>query len=203
MPVCNIGTAENLFESLNTVLSDRKIDWRNVVAFNSDNANVMKGKHNSVVSRIKDMQPSLIDMGCICHLVQLATGWGIKALHQPIEDILISIYAHFDIREFVEFADSETLKILRYCATRWLSLLTCINRVLNQWDALQAYFASQEDVEKPGKVKMLAEHLTSKKTKFFFLFLSQALTPLAEFNVMFQAEGVMNNGKISPCRPYC
>lgn len=39
-----------------------------------------------------------------------------------------------------------------------------------------------EDVEKPGKVKMLAEHLTSKKTKFFF----QVLKPLAEFKVMFQ-----------------
>ncbi|KAL3976009.1 olfactory receptor [Sarotherodon galilaeus] len=46
-----------------------------------------------------------------------------------------------------------------------------------------------EDVEKPDKVKMLAEHLTSKKTKFFFLF--QVLKPLAEFKVMFQAEGVM------------
>ncbi|CAM4733382.1 unnamed protein product [Leuciscus chuanchicus] len=106
-------------------------------------------------------------MGCICHLVQLATGCDIRALHQPIEEILSSIYAHFDIR--------------------WLSLLTCIKRVLNQWDALQAYFASHEDVEKPGKVKMLAEHLTSKKTKFFFLFISQVLKPLAEFN----AEGVM------------
>ncbi|KAI4827694.1 hypothetical protein KUCAC02_031072 [Chaenocephalus aceratus] len=49
------------------------------------------------------------------------------------------------------------------CATRWLSLLTCINRVLNQWNALLAYFESHEDVEKPGK----------------------------DFNVAFQAEGVM------------
>ncbi|XP_061738203.1 uncharacterized protein LOC133539903 [Nerophis ophidion] len=199
MPACKVGTAQNLFEALNTVLSDRQIDWRNVVAFNSDNASVMKGKHNAVVSRIKDVQSSLIDLGCICHLVQLATGCGIEALRQPIEDILSGIYAHFDIsaesceifKEFVEFTDSETLKLLRYCATSWLSLLTCINRVLNQWDALQAYFASHQDVEKPGKVKTLAEHLTSKKTKFFFLFLSQALKPLAEFNVMFQAEGVM------------
>jgi hypothetical protein len=86
----------------------------------------------------------------------------------------------------VEFTDSEHLKLLRYCATRWLSLLTCIKRVLNQWNALQAYFESHEEVEKPGKVKMLAGHLASKKTKFFFLFLSQALKPLADFNVAFQ-----------------
>lgn len=39
-----------------------------------------------------------------------------------------------------------------------------------------------EDVEKPDKVKMLAEHLTSKKTKFFFLF--QVLKPLAVFKVI-------------------
>ena len=41
-------------------------------------------------------------------------------------------------------------------------------------------------MEKPGKVKMLAGHLASKKTKFFFLFLFQALKPLADFNVAFQ-----------------
>ncbi|KAJ8333719.1 hypothetical protein SKAU_G00410380 [Synaphobranchus kaupii] len=176
MPVCNIGKAENLFTSLNKVLSERKIDWSNVVAFNSDNCSVMKGKHNSVVSRIKEVQPSLIDVGCICHLAQLATGCGIKALHQPIEEVLQSIYNHFDIR---------------YCATRWLSLHTCINRVLNQWNALLAYFESHEDVEKPGKVKMLAGHLSNKETKFFFIFLSHALKPLVDFNVAFQAEGVM------------
>ncbi len=40
-------------------------------------------------------------------------------------------------KEFVEFTDSDNLKLLRSCSTRWLSLLTCIQRVLNQWDALQ------------------------------------------------------------------
>ncbi|XP_061783213.1 uncharacterized protein [Nerophis lumbriciformis] len=153
----------------------------------------------AIAPELDEEAMELIDTGCICHLVQLAAGCGIPALRQPIEDILSSIYTHFDIsaklceisNEFVEFTDSETLKILRDCASRWLSLLTCINRVLSQWDALQAHFARHEDAEKPGQVKMLAEHLTSKKTKFFFLFLSQALKPLAEFSVMFQAEGVM------------
>ncbi|KAK1895985.1 Protein FAM200B [Dissostichus eleginoides] len=186
MPVCNIDTAELLFTSLTKVLSERNINWNNLVAFNSDNASVMKGRHNSVASRIKELQPGLVDIGCICHLVQLATGCGIKALHQPIEEVLQAIYSHFDIsakrcelyKEFVEFTDTDTLKLLRYCATRWLSLLTCINRVLNQWNALQAYFESHEDVEKPGKVRMLAGHLSSKETKL-------------DFNVAFQAEGVM------------
>ena len=80
------------------IFSERNIDWNNLVAFNSDNASVMKGRHNSVASRIKELQPGLVDIGCICHLVQLATGCGIKALHQPIEEVLQAIYSHFDIR---------------------------------------------------------------------------------------------------------
>ncbi|KAJ4927964.1 hypothetical protein JOQ06_015764 [Pogonophryne albipinna] len=188
-----------VFEEDTLVTNERNIDWNNLVAFNSDNASVMKGRHNSVASRIKELQPGVVDIGCICHLVQLATGCGIKALHQPIEEVLQAIYSHFDIsakrcelyKEFVEFTDTDTLKLLRYCATRWLSLLTCINRVLNQWNALLAYFESHEDVEKPGKVRMLAGHLSSKETKFFFFFLSHALKPLVDFNVAFQAEGVM------------
>ncbi|KAJ4927154.1 hypothetical protein JOQ06_014890 [Pogonophryne albipinna] len=162
MPVCNIGTAEGLFTSLTKLLSERNIDWNNLGAFNSDNASVMKGRHNSVASRIKELQPGVVVIGCICHLVQLATGCGIKALHQPIEEVLHAIYSHFDIsakrcelnKEFVEFTDTDTLKLLR-------------------------------------KVRMLAGHLSSKETKFFFFFLSHALKPLVDFNVAFQAEGVM------------
>ena len=53
MPVCNMGTGENLFEEIDKALKDRDIPWENFSAFNSDNASVMKGKHNSVLSRIK------------------------------------------------------------------------------------------------------------------------------------------------------
>ncbi|XP_013858856.1 uncharacterized protein LOC106514241 [Austrofundulus limnaeus] len=145
MPVCNVGNAENLYEKLSEALRKRGIPWENLIAFNSDNASVMKGRHNSVISRLKTSQPHVQDLGCICHLVQLATGCGIRAAQVPVEDILVGIYTHFDksakrceiYKEFVDFTDSDHLKLLRYCSTRWLSLLTCIQRVLNQWDALQ------------------------------------------------------------------
>ena len=49
MPVCSIGTGLNLFDALKISLSHRNIPWNNIVAYNSDNASVMKGKHNSVL----------------------------------------------------------------------------------------------------------------------------------------------------------
>ncbi|XP_059179856.1 CB1 cannabinoid receptor-interacting protein 1b isoform X1 [Centropristis striata] len=105
----------------------------NLIAFNSDNASVMKG------------QPHVQDLGCTCHLVQLTTCCGIRAAQVPVEDILVGIYTHFDksakrcevFKEFVDSPHSDQLKLLRYCSTRWLSLLICIQRVLNQWDAIQ------------------------------------------------------------------
>lgn len=158
----------------------------------------MKGRHNSVISRLRGSQPNVQDLGCICHLVQLATGCGIKATKLPVEDILVGIYTHFDksakrcelYKEFVEFTDSDNLKLLRYCSTRWLSLLTCIQRVLNQWDAQQAYFDSHEEVERNAKVHNLANYLRDPVMKTYFMFLSVALKPLAEFNISFQSEGV-------------
>ncbi|CAM4577119.1 unnamed protein product [Leuciscus chuanchicus] len=198
MPTCNVGNAENLYEKLSEALRKRGIPWDNLIAFNSDNASVMKGRHNSVISRLKTSQPHVQDLGCICHLVQLATGCGIRAAQVPVEDILVGIYTHFDrsakrcevYKEFVDFTDSDHLKLLRYCSTRWLSLLTCIQRVLNQWDALQAYFNSHEEVERSFKVRDLASHLRDPIVKTYFLFLSAALKPLSEFNIAFQSEGI-------------
>ncbi|XP_034536243.1 uncharacterized protein LOC117810492 [Notolabrus celidotus] len=198
MPICNVGNAENLYEKLSEALRKRGIPWENLIAFNSDNASVMKGRHNSVISRLKTSQPHVQDLGCICHLVQLATGCGIRAAQVPVEDILVGIYTHFDksakrceiYKDFVDFTDSDHLKLLRYCSTRWLSLLTCIQRVLNQWDALKAYFTSHEEVEKSAKVRNLANHLCDPIVKTYFKFLSAALKPLSEFNIAFQSEGV-------------
>ncbi|XP_048853244.1 uncharacterized protein LOC125721411 [Brienomyrus brachyistius] len=96
MPTCNVGNAENLYGKLSEALRKRGIPWENLIAFNSDNASVMKGQHNSVISRLKTSQPHIQDLGCICHLVQLATGCGIRAAQVPVEDILVGIYTHFD-----------------------------------------------------------------------------------------------------------
>ena len=53
MPVCNIATAEKLFDALDTVLEEHEISWDNVVGFVSDTANVMVGLHNSVLSYVR------------------------------------------------------------------------------------------------------------------------------------------------------
>lgn len=98
MPVCNVGTAENIYEKLETSLRNGGIPWDNLVAFNSDNCSVMKGKHHSVITKLRASQPYVQDVGCICHLAQLVTGCGIKAIKAPVEDLLGGVYSHFHKR---------------------------------------------------------------------------------------------------------
>ncbi|XP_056457461.1 uncharacterized protein LOC130391378 [Gadus chalcogrammus] len=163
----------------------------------------MKGRHNSVITKLKAKQPHIQDVGCVCHLAQLATGCGIKAMKAPVEQLLVGVYSHFDksakrnelYKEFVEFTDTDKLKLLRYCSTRWLSLHTCILRMLNQWPALQAYFNSYED-ETSVKVRDLAGYLNDPEIKFDFLFLSAALKPLVAFNTAFQARAFLEKEEL-------
>lgn len=89
MPVCNSGTGENLFDLINEALSSRKIPWSNIVAFESDTTNVMVGKHNSVLSRVKTMQPNIFSQGCVCHLANLCMLAGVQT-YQSI--LMISLW---------------------------------------------------------------------------------------------------------------
>ena len=176
--------------------SSREIPWKNVIAFASDNCSVMKGRHNSVLSRIKKVQPNVLDIGCICHLANLCCVHGVKQLPLPVEELLIDVFFHFNhsakrkeiYREFLEFCDVAPLKILKHATTRWLSLQRCVKRFLQQWPALLSYFRSHEDCDHPGRVKRCADYLASLEMKAYFMFLAFILEPLNQFNTIFQTD---------------
>ena len=64
------------------------------------------------------------------HLANLCAIAGVKALALPVEDLLVEVYFHFHqssnrkerYNEFLVFTDTEPMKILKHCSTRWLSL---------------------------------------------------------------------------------
>ena len=60
-----------------------------MVGFESDTTNVMVGKHNSLLSRIKDKQPS---QGCVCHLANLSLLAGVKSLPVHVDDFFVDLF---------------------------------------------------------------------------------------------------------------
>ena len=77
-PVVNIATGETLFEAINKILEDRAIPWENVIGFGSDSASVMVGRRNSVLSRVRQQNPEVFSLGCVCHLAALCAAAAIK-----------------------------------------------------------------------------------------------------------------------------
>ncbi len=136
MPIVNIGTASNIFSALKASLEKYGLDFSKAMAFMSDTANVMKGCRSGIQKLIKNENPSLYDIRCICHLADLCIKAGMSTLPIDIDQLFIDIYYYFQHsskrnQEFVDmwhsFYTCEPKVILKHCLTRWLSLLRCIN----------------------------------------------------------------------------
>ena len=198
MPVCNIATAETLFNALEEEIVKRAIPWRNVVGFASDSASVMVGKRNSVLSRLIHKQPKLFSMACVCHLAALGAAAGLKVLPLSLDQLLIDIFYHFKHsskrwQEFSDvlsdFEDIAPVRVLKHCTTRWLSLERATARLITLWPALNAYFDREAETGNE-RVKKIAELLGKVETKLYAHFVSFALKPLNGFNTAFQSSAM-------------
>ncbi len=188
-------TAVHIFEAIKDVLVKYGLEFSNLVSFASDTCNVMKGVRNGVSAKIRQEQPKVLDIHCICHVVSLCVKSAVKALPIKIDEILVDIYYHFhnsvksiaSLKEYAEFCDVEFKVILKHCDTRWLSLRRSINRAIEMWDPLLSYFTSHPEVEKAGRVRTNYSNLSDPFNKLWMLFLHNTLIIFDTYNIYFQS----------------
>ena len=193
MPVVNTGNAANLFGAMKESLSKYGLGFDKAIAFMSDTTNVMKGARSGVQKFIKNEHPTLYDVGCICHLANLTIKSGLESLPIDIDQLFVDIFYYFfhSSKRKQEFHDHwcslftpEPGTILKQCPTRWLSLLRCVDRYLQQLDGLISYFLSCDDAD--SKVASITHRLQNPLTKPILLFLSYVLPSMDKFNRVFQ-----------------
>ena len=154
----------------------------------------MKGTRGGVIAYLRGEQPKIIDINCVCHLLNLCVKNAMKTLPLKVEDLLVDIYYHFhhsvkrvaSLREYADFCSIRYKSILKHTETRWLSLSQSIQRTLEMWDPLCSYFTSHREVEKQGKVRSIFELLSKRSTKLWLRFLSNILPVFDKFNLYFQ-----------------
>ena len=75
-------SAEGIFTALKTALEARQLPFSNLMSFTSDTCNVMKGKKNGVIAKLRLLQPRIIDIDYVCHshLVSLCVKTATKQL---------------------------------------------------------------------------------------------------------------------------
>lgn len=92
-----------------------------------------------------------------------------------------------EFKEFQEFVNSKAHKILRSCQTRWLSLLSTVKRVLQQYDALKLYFRSQYLIDKIQQSEAIHNRLEDSINKCYLEFMEFILPFIININFKFQS----------------
>ncbi|XP_067935430.1 zinc finger protein 862-like [Watersipora subatra] len=206
MPICNLSTAGDLFSTLDKALrnnryqSNLKIPWEKVIAFNSDNCSVMKGHRNGVIAKMRAVNPQIVDVGCICHMANLAVGKSLNEALFNVDELICDMVSHFKnstkrmekLREFQEFVGVEQQRLLKHCPTRWLSLRKCVERVLKQYSALRSYFGAHCEIDRPrSKVHYIYSQLMNPLLLPWLHFVNTFLEPFYAFNMKFQGEDLL------------
>ena len=194
------ANAANLFECLDFQLREDGLTYEKLIGWNSDGASVMLGVRNSVVSRLKEKQPNLYVLHCVCHISHLMVSDVVKCIPSDVIDLTGNLFWWFhhsakrvdELRSFQEWLEVEAHKILKKVDTRWLSLEACVNRILEQYTPLESYFDSMEnsrlsDEKSRKKMKALRDQLKKPITKAYLLFLSNILSSVNKFNLLFQS----------------
>lgn len=192
------ATGENLFNVVNEAFLEDEISWEKCISMSSDGAKAMVGEFNSVLSRVKVQQNCVWFLHCTCHVAHLAASHACREMPDTLEQFTRDVYTFFktsgkrqsDFREIQTSLKLATKKILRPCFTRWLAMLQCVERLLEQWAALTEYFNNTVD-EKEGRLESVMRiklTLSSDSARIYFLFLQAVLPRFTKFNTMFQHE---------------
>ena len=95
---------------------------------------------------------TLIGVGCPAHILNNCVHHGADTIDVDLENIMFKIYQYFHIytvrtenlKQYCDFVDIEYRRMLSHSKTRWLSLFPGIERMIQMFPALKAFFLSQE-----------------------------------------------------------
>ena len=189
------SSAEELFQAISHAIERDNIPFCNIIGFASDTTNVMFGQNNSVVSRLKAKVPEVFVIRCICHTAHLCASNAYEKLPRTLEELIHDIYNYFShsakrqaaFKHFQHFYSVEPHRLLRPSQTRWLSLHACVSRLLEQWDALTAFFEEVASSDNLLVSQKIFDHLKNPMWKLYVSFLDFALPKFTELNIMFQS----------------
>ena len=148
------ATAEQLFVKIDKNISQTQaLRYDKLVGLGTDGANVMLGQRNSVMSRLCSQQPHIVALHCNCHIAALIANASCKVLPNELKELNTDVWYYFqnspkrqrEFEQFQAFIDVKPHKLLKSCLMWWLSLKTCVVRLIEQYAALMSYFRSTDD----------------------------------------------------------
>ena len=192
----NDGSAKGIYSAVKQSFHKLHVPMENIIGYSSDTTNVMFGAHNSVAQLLKAEFPNVFTVKCSCHLIHLISSYAALKLPKGLEDLCRDIFNHFHrsskrqdtYAEFQQFFHVDPLQLLSPGQTRWLSLEACVNRILEQYVALQHYFVMAANEDPTHANDRIVKSLHNKFNLAYLEFLSHQLQRFNDFNRLFQGE---------------
>lgn len=92
----SINAGEGIFNFLKEELSKKKLPWTICLTFLSDNAYTMTEQFKGVIAFLVKVHPSIINIGCSCHLLHLAAKKATDELKSVNIEFLVHLYCYLD-----------------------------------------------------------------------------------------------------------
>lgn len=193
------SSAEGLFQLLSNFFEANGIPFANMIGFAADNASVMMGSMGDLKAKLLNEVPHLFVIGCICHSLHLCSSAACLKLPKSVEELCRDIHSYINhspkrllkFQEFQQFVRADSHRILYASQTRWLSLESVVNRIMEQWSSLLLFFQAEAlDTKVRGAAEIL-DALNNPLFKLYFSFLSYILPIINKMNKEFQSETVM------------
>lgn len=190
--------AVSLFTAIKKYFLDNKIDYqKQMIGFAADGAPNMTGKYNSVASHFKKEIPNLFILKCVCHSLALCSSYACLKLPSSVETLTRNIYNYISnspkrnnqfqqIQSLLEFKPK---KLLHPSQTRWLSLESVVNRLLELFEPLKIYFGFAVNIDLIDTAKDILNNLNGIHQLYFY-FLKYILRLINNVNKLFQSESV-------------
>ncbi|KAK7089566.1 hypothetical protein V1264_024416 [Littorina saxatilis] len=148
---------------------------------------------------MKAKQPQLYLSGCPCHLIHRAALKAATEIKFNVDEVLVDTYCYLQnsskrLAALERFQDEvKHQKIHKHVATRWLSVRSCLERILENWNALQEFFKeesgrSASTSNAHARLDRLKTFSRSPTNRLYCLFLVHALEPFDTLNKQLQSE---------------
>ena len=146
-------TSQQIINFIHTSLQENDLDVKRLTSFCAHNAPVNFGgsqlrRQNNVFYRLKQRATQLIPVGCPAHILHNAAEKGSDRLIVDIETIDMKIGSHIksktsravSLKQFCEQLDTNYSTLPSHTPTRWTTLDSVLERMIDLWKLLKAHF---------------------------------------------------------------
>jgi len=153
----------------------------------------MMRQNNGFQALLKADVPHVFVLGCVCHSMALSTSCVCHHGSKQLSKDICFYFSHSNKRNHTlnliqDVVANKKHKILKLCQTRWLSRGQVVDRIIEQWDALELYFQCESQTDKVDNAGHIYKTMHTAGTKHMLLFVAYVLQKVNAMNLEFQSQ---------------